>query len=118
MGNTTDLLGEIAAARGNLLTAASALTALTAATNAFVYVAEKIEVRFKELQEKETCLKAMEQQAALRNEALDGRETQLKESGIKIAQREEKSMRWAETEKRMALNAAKLPTLIHLNVGK
>ena len=120
-----NLAASITSARGNLASTSTAfslaLTNLSSSAKEYFSVADNIELRFKELEEKETALKVLEEQITKKNKDLEAREKTCVERENKVSQREKdvgvKEAEWKSTEQRMALNASKIPTLVNLNVG-
>ncbi len=84
-------------------------------------IAQQIEARLKELEEKETQLKQLEGVVNAKVKELEEREKKVKESEEKAVaaakERDEKQRKWEETEKQMEINSQKVKQLVNLNVG-
>jgi uncharacterized protein (DUF3084 family) len=121
-GNLHD---SVTKSKQNLLASSEAISSahLTFTTHftSFLSVADQIEQRFKELEEREAKLGKREVDVTAKELALKDQEKKCLEREQKVEQREQdvttQEHKWKETEKRMELNASKLPTVIQLNVG-
>ncbi len=84
-------------------------------------IAQKIEARFKELEEREAKLKQLEDVVNAKVKEFEGREKIVKESEEKVkATTKEcvaKQRKWEEIEKQMEINSQKVKQLVNLNVG-
>ena len=91
-------------------------------------VVGKIETRIQELDAREAKVKETESILAAKVSELAGREKVIEEREGRLAGREkeigerekkheEREEKWEEMEKRMAANATKLESLVHMNVG-
>ncbi len=108
------------------------LCTATASLNTLSSLAQKIETRLKELEEKEGELQKLEERIDGKTRDLEEREKKLKESEEKskatikeseekiqaaIKESEEKRRVWEETEKQMEINSQKVKNLVKVNVG-
>ena len=117
-GSNANLLEEVRATKRDITTAH---TTFITHFNTFLSLAEQLEVRFKEVEgreleveKKENKLKGADQQYEERERRSLGKEKEVEERERTVI---EKETRWKETEKRMEANAAKLPTIIKLNIS-
>jgi len=125
MGGSTALLEEIRETKKNLsLSSKAILTAHTNFTNqynTFLTLTEKLENEFTELEIKENDVKKRDDEVPRKTDQLVEREKKCVEKENELKEREKhvntKEGNWAETEKSMAQNASKLPTVVHLNVS-
>lgn len=108
------------------------LCTATTSLNTLSSLAQKIETRFKELEDKESELKKLEERIDGKAREVEEREKKVKENEEKIKvevkereekvkaavkEIEEKQLRWEETERQMAINSQKVKQLVRLNVG-
>ena len=117
-GSNANLLEEVRATKRDITTAH---TTFTTHFNTFLSLAEQLEIRLKEVEgreveveKKENKLKGADQQYEERERKSHAREKEVEERERSVV---EKETRWKETEKRMEANAAKLPTIIKLNIS-
>ena len=117
-GSNANLLEEVRATKRDITTAH---TTFTTHFNTFLSLAEQLEVRFKEVEgreveveKRENKLKGADQQYEERERNSLAREKEVKERERSVIEME---TRWKETEKKMEANAAKLPTIIKLNIS-
>jgi hypothetical protein len=89
--------------------------------NSFVSLAEQLQAKVKELAEREGIVEKREREVAEKAQQLQEKENNFTEREKKLVEKERelatKEERWGETEKRMQQNAAKLPSVIKLNVS-
>ena len=117
-GSTANLLEEVRATKRDITTAH---TTLTTHFNTFLALAEQLEGRLKEvegreaeLEKRENKLKSADQQHEERDRKSLAREKEVEERERSVV---EKEARWKEAEERMKANAARLPTVIKLNIS-
>ena len=117
-GSNANLLEEVRATKRDITTAH---TTFTTHFNTFLSLAEQLEIRLKEVEgreveveKRENKLKGADQQYEERERRSLGKEKEVEERERTVLEME---TRWKETEKRMEANAAKLPTIIKLNIS-
>ena len=117
-GSNANLLEEVRATKRDITTAH---TTFTTHFNTFLSLAEQLEIRLKEVEgreveveKRENKLRGADQQYEERERRSLGKEKEVEEREKTVV---EKETRWKETEKRMEANAAKLPTIIKLNIS-
>ena len=117
-GSNANLLEEVRATKRDITTAH---TTFITHFNTFLSLAEQLEVRLKEVEgreleveKKENKLKGADQQYEERERRSLGKEKEVEERERTVLEME---TRWKETEKKMEANAAKLPTIIKLNIS-
>ena len=117
-GSNANLLEEVRATKRDITTAH---TTFTTHFNTFLALAEQLEVRLKELEGREGEVEKRENKLKGADQQYDERERNSLAREKKVEERErtvlEMEARWKETEKRMEANAAKLPTIIKLNIS-
>ena len=117
-GSNANLLEEVRATKRDITTAHATFTTHF---NMFLALAEQLETRIKEVEgreaeveKRENKLKDTAQQHAERDNKSHAREKEAEERERSVT---EKEARWKEAEERMKANAAKLPTIIKLNIS-
>ena len=117
-GSNANLLEEVRATKRDIITAH---TTLTTHFNTFLSLAEQLETRLKEVEgregeveKRENKLKGADQQYEEMKRRSLGREKEVEDRERSVI---EKEARWKETEYRMEANAAKLPSIIKLNIS-
>ena len=117
-GSNANLLEEVRATKRDITTVHATFTTHF---NTFLSLAEQLEIRLKEVEgreaeveERENKLKGADQQHEDRNNKILAREKEVEERERSVT---EKEARWKEAEERMQANAAKLPTIIKLNIS-
>ena len=123
--NNANLLEDIRTTKKNLSLSSEAInqahTAFTNHYNTFLTLAEQLEAKFKELEVREASVEKREGDVKLREQSVEDREKKCTEREKKVeADCKEvvaKVEKWNETEKRMQQNAAKLPSVIRIDVS-
>jgi len=123
--NNAGLFEEIRSTKRNLnLLSQAILTALTTFTyqfNAFLILAEQMESDFKEMEVREAAMDQLVLEMKGKTHELEERERKyvVIEKELKMKHRivKENKEKWTEIERGMKQNAAKLPTVVHLNVS-
>ena len=117
-GSNANLLEEVRATKRDITTAH---TTFTTHFNTFLSLAEQIEIRLKEVEGREGEVEKRENKLKGADQQLEKRERNSLAREKKVEERErtviEMEARWKETEYRMEANAAKLPTVIKLNIS-
>ena len=122
--NNTNLLEDIRATKKNLTLSSEAInqahTTFTNHYNIFLTLAEQLEVKFKELETRELVVEKREGDLKVREQQVEYREKKCieREQKVEVDCKEvsAKIEMWNETEKRMQQNAAKLPSIIRIDV--
>ncbi len=94
----------------DLQQALTSLCSASASINILSSLAQKIEIRFKELEE-------LEEKVDSKTKNIEEREKRLKENEEKMNERDEKQRKWEEIEKQMEINSQKVQQVVKLNVG-
>jgi uncharacterized protein (DUF3084 family) len=117
---------EIAISKRNILSSSEAITtahmAFSTHFTSFLSVADKIDQRLGELAAREVAIEKRENDVKVKEQAINEREQKCleREKTAKLKEQElaTKETKWVESEQRMLQNAAKLPSVVQLNVGK
>ena len=117
-GSNANLLEEVRATKRDITTAH---TTLTTHFNTFLSLAEQLDTKLKEVEgreceveKREKKLRGADQQYEEREKRSLGKEKEVEERERTVIEME---TRWKETEKKMEANAAKLPSIIKLNIS-
>jgi len=111
MGNTKELTEEFSVSLANV----------TNSLSSFQHVVKKLELKLKDLEERENSILENEKKINKENEDLEKRATQVREEekrmGEQIKTWDEKRKSWEEVERIMMENANKIKNKVKLNVG-
>jgi uncharacterized protein (DUF3084 family) len=113
--NNANLLEDIKATNKNLTLDHEAISkahnSFASHYNEFLTLAERLENKFKELEARENAVEKREKE-------VNNKEQQLQERERKCGEIEKKIEKWSQMEIQMQHNAAKVPNIIKLNIGK
>jgi len=124
-GNNANLLEEIKSTKKNISISSEAiLTAISSFTNQynnFLTLAEQLENNFKQIGVREVAVEQLALEMKRKTQQLEERERKCVERENELEVRDKivsgREEKWIATERRMDQNAAKLPSIINLNVG-
>jgi uncharacterized protein (DUF3084 family) len=125
MGNN-NLNEEIANSRRNVLSSSEAITtahmAFATHFTSYLSLADRIDQGLRELTEKGAAIQKREDDVKVKELAINEREKRCEEREKEVVVKEQavatKEAKWKYSEQRMQQNAAKFPSVVHLNVGR